>query len=86
MSDFDEFAEVVGTKAAEEGWYVFFNQEGFVRAIQAPGENRSFFHHRMIRTYVEGYDFLRAHGRPDLIKSLNKIGIRGNTRERLHSE
>jgi len=83
MNDFDEFAETVGTNIPEKGWNVFFNKEGFVRGIQGPSKD-GFYLHRQIRTYVQGYEFLRANGRPDLIKALNKIGFRGNTRERIY--
>jgi len=82
--NFDEFFEMVGTKVEEKGWYVFFNEEGFVRGIQGPGKNDAVYHHRFIRTYAQGYEFLRAHNRPDLIRGLNKVGFRGNTRERIY--
>ena len=83
IENFDEFAEIVGTKTSEAGWYVFFDDKGFVRGIQGPAKD-GYYHHRFIRTYVQGYEFLRAHGRPDLIKALNKIGFRGNNRERIY--
>lgn len=81
---FEEFSEIVGTKIPEEAWYLFFNQEGFVRGIQGPSEKKSCFYHRQIRTYAQARDFLCAHNRPELVKGLNKIGWRGKTRERIY--
>lgn len=83
---FEEFSEIVGTRVSEAGWYVFFNSEGFVRGIQGPSKEDGYYHHRSIRNYAQGVDFLRAHGRPGLIKGLYKVGFHGNARERIYSE
>ena len=69
MNSFDEFFEKVGTELKDAGWWIYYNDRGWMNGIEAPHglEPGTTNHYRVIKKSRDLYRFLKQHGRGEYL-------------------